>query len=457
MNKKLILFSIFSVLIFLGIFLRFYNLRSNIQFDYDQENSLAFPAKSILIDRHLTLIGPKTGVGDLYLGPLYYYLVAIFYGIFHMDPIAGVLLGGTLTILFILLSFILIKKIFNLNIAYIYTLTYASSSFLVDKDRTPWNPNLFPLSSILVFFGLWMALYNNKKYGWIAIALGLIIGMNSHFSVIFLLAVVLILSVLNKSIINKFSGFAFMLIFLSLFPLIIFNFKHDQLLTNNLLNFVYKSMITSGNNHINILSLTLYLMETIGRVLVTDVPSVVTQSAGIVYILTLIYYHKDPLISKFNKIFIIYLVVYILGFTIYNGSIPNYYFMGFIIVALIGYSLIIGKVIQKFPLILLLLFLQVSSNSIRSFYEVSRHLPGSLADKQSIVKAIKKLSQNQPISIDYNMNTGWSYGYKYLFYYYQINIVENKLSKEKFMISFPQSQLKVKSDYVFGDIALTQE
>ena len=457
MNKPKIIFEVLTILIFIGVLLRFYNLRNNIQFDFDQENSLAFPAKSILIDKHPTLIGPKTGIGDLYIEPLYYYLVALFYGLFHLDPIAGVLLADTLSLFTIFFGFILVKKLFNIACAYYFALVWGCSSFILFIDRTPWNPNLLPISSLLVFSGLWMLLYLNKLSGWLTISLGLILGLNSHFSVIFLIIIVFIVTLLNRKIVNKFSILSFLMIILSLSPLIIFNFRHSLLLQQNLIKFVTMSTPGIMPAFNKIIPLTLYLLETIGRVILSDIPSWKTQIAGIFYIIALIYYSSDSQISKFNKVFTIYLAVYLLGFTIYQGSIPNYYFLGIIPPASIGYALLISRIFQKIPLFLVLVILIYSANLIRSYTEVSKNNPASLANKQKIVATIKENAHDQPVSVIYDMDIGWSYGYNYLFYYYKVNKVDSPNALLQYRISYPVRRFPGKPDYIYGDIALIKE
>lgn len=457
MEKNKILFILIGIFVFFGIFLRFYNLRNNIQFDFDQENYLAFPAKNILVDHHLTLIGPKTGVGNLYIEPLYYYIVALFYAIFNMDPISGSLLAGTLATFFILLSFILNRSIFNLEKGLYFALIWSASARLIDWDRTPWNPNLLPIASILVFIGLWVIVYKSKNYGWIFLTLGIIMGLNSHFTSLFFIAVTVITLILHKKTNNKYFIICLAFVFLSFIPLFIFNVRHNHLLYHNLLNFLVTSTQRSGSFLGNIIPLTLYLLDTIGRVILLNITWFVTQLAGVIFLLLLFYFHKDQQIQKFIKLFVIYLLVYIIGLSFYKGDIPNYYFLGLIPPALIGYSLIISKISRVIPFFSFLLILISIANLIKGYNIVNRNNPASLANKQAVVTKIKELSDNKPVNIIYNMDLGWHYGYEYLFYYYKVNFKPENKNTLKYIISFPSKLAPNSPHYTFGDIALTEE
>lgn len=68
-------------MICVGIYLRFWQFEHAISFGWDQGRD-AFAVRDLLHGKFL-LKGPRTGVGDFYLGPAYYYLLAPFYLISH--------------------------------------------------------------------------------------------------------------------------------------------------------------------------------------------------------------------------------------------------------------------------------------------------------------------------------------------------------------------------------------
>jgi len=453
MSRKF-LYVVFPLLILAGIFLRFYNLRYNTQFNWDQENSLAFPAREILVNHHFPLIGPRTGVGDLYLSPFYSYLAALFFGLFQMDPIAGTVLAATLSIITLILGFILVNKVLNFSIAFYFTLIWSVSTFIVSLDRIPWNVNLFPIASLLVFFGLWLSFTEEKTKGWMLTGLGLFLGVNSHFSVLFLFITALIFILLNRKNLDKSIFIAFFLLFLGLLPLILFNFRHQFLLTHNLAKFIAPSVTKIEYIPTRIMEVSAMILGTIGRLIFFDGASWIQQTIAILFLLSLVYLRKDYQMKKFTKIFTLYLLVYSFGFSLYSGSTPQYYFVGLLPIIAIGLSLLFFKIQEKFSKLPLFLAVFFSIILFRSYLMVSQINPQSLGAKQKIISKVKEVANGQPISVAYDMDLGHSFGYNYLFDYYKVRKSAVGRQDYTFWISYPTSRFPGKPDYSFGDIAL---
>src|SRR3989344_6479563 len=84
----------------IGGFLRLYNLSGTLQFLGDQGRD-ALILHRLLIKHDPVFIGPVTSVGNMYLGPAYYYLMLPFYALSYPSPMGAVYaiaLLGTLTI-----------------------------------------------------------------------------------------------------------------------------------------------------------------------------------------------------------------------------------------------------------------------------------------------------------------------------------------------------------------------
>jgi len=448
------IYIIFSLLIFIGVILRFYNLRSNTSFNWDQENSVAYPAKEIIINHHFPLIGPRTGVGDLRLGPFYFYLAALFFAFFRMDPVSGAILAASLATLTLIISFILIKKIFSQPIAFYFVLIWATSTFVIFLDRIPWNVNLFPLSSLLITSGLWLLLKGERNRAWLAVGLGLFLGVNSHFSVVFLICTILIFLILNKRFVDKSIYILFILVFLTLLPVLIFELRHNFILTNNLFKFS-SGFITSPlqlfNKTVNTISITL---ETVGRILLFDGPKWVQEMTTFTFLSTLVFLRKESQIRLFLKVFSIYLAVYILGFVFYSGVISEYYYIGLLPITTIGYSLVLSIIQRKFPSFYIYLIILFSVILFRSITIVHQENPQGLKVKQTVVEKIRDLSGGEPIMVVLDMDLGHSFGYDYLFDYYKIRKIPQKESGNILWISYPVSRFPSRADYIFGDLAL---
>ena len=318
------------ILIFSGIFLRFYNLRFNTMFNWDQENLLAFPAKSILIDHKFTLIGAPTGVGDLRIGPLYSYLAAAAFYFTGMDPIAGPILSGTLAIFTAVIAVFLIKYIVSINTALHFAALWLLSPFILTFDRTPWNVNLLPLASILVCLGLWMVYLDLQKYGWSVAGLGIFIGANSHFSSIFLVVVSIIVALDTRKKISRYFLFLPLFFVIAIAPLAIFNLRHDNILINNFSTFTYSSLISSGelfNTFLRSLSLNL---ETLGRLILPNSQSLYQILLASIMLGAIFILNTEKKYKAYKRIMLFFLISYIIGFSLYKRHIPDYYILGLI-------------------------------------------------------------------------------------------------------------------------------
>lgn len=454
MIKNKILFLILCLFIIVGIIFRFYNLRYNTQFNWDQENLLAYPARSIIIDHKLTLIGAPTGVGDLRIGPLYSYLAAVVFFFTNMDPIAAPILSGLLSTITVTVGILIIKNITNIETALYFVTFWLLSPFILSFDRTPWNVNLLPLGSVLVSGGLWMVYLNLQKHGWFLAGLGIFIGLNSHFSAIFLIIISLLVAFDTRKVLKRYILFIPSFLILGLAPLFLFNFRHGNLLINNLFTFTNSSMAEPSqilNGFIRSTSLTL---ETIARLIIPSGPSRYQVLFASILLSVFFIIKGDKKFNFYKRLLFIFLVTYILGFSFYKRHIPDYYLLGIVPIFALGlaqltYILVRRSRLLFIPIILLLIFFLYDNYKF-----VNKYDGNSLGYKQAIVQAIKKDAGDMIVDINYDMEFGWGVGYNYLFDYYNIK-KSDKLDKDNmYWISYPKQKFPGKPDFISGDLAL---
>lgn len=441
------------VLILFGLLLRFYNLRYTTQFTWDQEDSVAYPARSIVVDHDLKLVGAKTGVGDLRIGPLYSYLASIFFAVFNNDPVAGAYLAATIAVVTVAVGFFLISRVFNRRVAFFFALMWSTSAFVVQFDRIPWNVNLLPLAAILTICGLFMCLKNEKRVGWVSIGIGFFLGVNSHASVVLLLIGVVGVVLLNRKILHPFAGFAFLFLIIGLLPLVLFDFRHEFMLSRNLYTFVSGSktplflLLSRFNTVLKI------LFETIGRIVVFDGPSFLQQFVGLIIVMGFFVFRKLSTFRNYLMVFVVFSVSFLLGFSLYKGSISDYYFLGLLPLAVIGMAVIMDQLIKyrqtsSIFIIALSVFMVLTATT-----HATVPSGDSLGAKQDIVEAIKQHAENQKISINYDMEFGKQFGYEYLLDYYNVNRGTGE-NLPVYWISFPDSRFPGNADYTSHAISL---
>lgn len=175
---------IIGFIIFLNIFLRFYELDKRLIFSWDQISN-AWVMKTMFVDHKYPLIGMVAkGDSGFYIGPAYYYLLAPFYWIFNLDPIAGGVFAGVVSILTLLILLWASEKIFGLHIAVLTSFLYTVSDRAIRFDRLAWPVNLLPLVSILVFYFLYQVIKGKYRY-LIPLALAIGFSFHLHFTAIF--------------------------------------------------------------------------------------------------------------------------------------------------------------------------------------------------------------------------------------------------------------------------------
>ena len=98
------------LIIAVGMFLRFYQLFDRFSYGHDQDLASWF-VKDILVNHHFRLIGQETSTTGIFIGPIYYYLMTLFYKIFGMDPIGGAYLILTISSRFLIIFLVAGAKV----------------------------------------------------------------------------------------------------------------------------------------------------------------------------------------------------------------------------------------------------------------------------------------------------------------------------------------------------------
>ncbi len=205
-------FLAFALLI-IAIFWRIYGGLDSILFTYDQARD-ALAAQEIL-KGDLKLVGPPTDIPGVFHGPLYYYFLALLYGL-NNDPRFAVLGVIFINLLSIVPLYLLAKDMFKSRLwAWVSVLFFAVSFEAVNYARWLSNPTLVVPAFSLYMLGLW-------KKNWILIAVGMGIAIQAQLFMLYLLPVTLIYFLLFKPEIrnrNFFIALGILTIFMATFVL----------------------------------------------------------------------------------------------------------------------------------------------------------------------------------------------------------------------------------------------
>lgn len=226
------------LVLILAAFLRLFRISEYMIFLGDEGRD-AILVKDILINHHFPLIGPPTSVGNIYLGPLYYYMMAVALAISNLNPVAASVMNALIGVLTVALIYILGKLWFGRLSGLIGAFLYAVSPVTIAYSNFSWNPNPTPFFALLAIFSL----YKLKKLGnflWLIVT-GVMIGaaVQMHYLALILIPVAVILWIheiwyrisKKQKIKNLISGtilgtFAFLLV---MSPLFWFDLRHNFL------------------------------------------------------------------------------------------------------------------------------------------------------------------------------------------------------------------------------------
>jgi 4-amino-4-deoxy-L-arabinose transferase-like glycosyltransferase len=105
-------------------------------------------------DGKFTLLGPMTSIGNMYLGPLYSYLMLPFFILFQspVGPSVGVALFSIATV-YMIWEFG--KEWFDEKTGLIAAFLYSISPVVINYSHSSWNPNVMPFFALLTIWGIW--------------------------------------------------------------------------------------------------------------------------------------------------------------------------------------------------------------------------------------------------------------------------------------------------------------
>jgi len=236
-----------------AIFFRLYRISANMMFLGDQGRDAIIVA-NIFKKLDPVFIGPVTSVGNMYLGPIYYYFMLPFLRLTYPSPVGpayGVALLGIATVF---LLYYWGQKMFGQKAALIATFFYALSYTTIFYSRFSWNPNPAPFVFLIMFFCTWQAYSGKLKY-WLGVAITFSVLMQLHYVTILaaigagLLWFKQLIEFSQKKSWSKIRNL-FLLSFLSLVifissltPILLFDYKHGGLNTK-----AFTQMFTGESN-----------------------------------------------------------------------------------------------------------------------------------------------------------------------------------------------------------------
>ncbi len=318
------------VTLIIGVFLRFYKLTGFVTFLGDQGRD-AIIIKRIITLEHFPAIGPPTSIGQVYLGPFYYYFIAPWLLLFNFNPIGLAVGVAFFSSIYLLINYLIVKELFDKKIALISTILLSFSSVLIDFSRFSWNPNLLPLFTLLIIYFVIKSLKTNKWYYFALSGTFLSFSIQLHYLALFLippigiLYLLSLLTLVKQSLKQLSSLFLHLIICLFSFilfssPLIIFDLRHN-FLNSKLFLALFQSSETSFLTKLNSLFDSFYFLNLYSLN--------INLNKFLVYLLLFFLFITFITIAKQKshlKTLLLFFILVMLGMSLYNGPKHPHYF-----------------------------------------------------------------------------------------------------------------------------------
>ncbi len=185
------------LILLLGSILRLYRISEFMTFLGDEGRD-AIIVRRLLVNFDPILIGPGSSIGNIYLGPLYYYLIAPALLLSYFNPVGPSIMIALFGVATIFLIWIFFKEWFNtkgvtlkgVNVgALIAAFFYAISPTVIIYSRSSWNPNIMPFFAILCVYSIWK-IWHERNFKWfIVLAISYAFVLQSHYLGLILLPV----------------------------------------------------------------------------------------------------------------------------------------------------------------------------------------------------------------------------------------------------------------------------
>lgn len=157
-------FPVLAAILLTAAWLRLFRLRDYLVFLGDEGRDMLVWF-NMVYKGEFTFLGPTASVGGFYLGPIYYYLALPFY-YFIRDPVGPAVFVTATGILTVWLIYHATNQWFGKTAGLFAGLTYAAAALIIRYSRASWNPNPVPFFTLL---GIYLAASGPSKFRYLKI------------------------------------------------------------------------------------------------------------------------------------------------------------------------------------------------------------------------------------------------------------------------------------------------
>ncbi|MFA6518424.1 MAG: glycosyltransferase family 39 protein [Candidatus Shapirobacteria bacterium] len=229
------------LLLLVGLFFRVYNFEKSFSFAHDQD-LYSWIAKDLLINGHQRLVGQITSVDGVFIGSAYYYLMALFYRIFDMNPLSAIIPLTLIGLFNIWSIYYIFTKHFGKKAGVVGGLIWAMSFGIAHFER--WSVPTEPTFTWAIWFLATILELLRGNYKFLAIYAFLVAYIwQLHIALLPITPLPLIAWIISKNrgtLKNVLGAGLILLVFIS--PLLMFEVRHNFSQTKSIIGGFSKDM-----------------------------------------------------------------------------------------------------------------------------------------------------------------------------------------------------------------------
>lgn len=404
-------------LIVVGSVLRLWNLQNTMMFLGDQGRD-ALVVADIFRERDLAFIGPVTSVGNMYLGPAYYYFMLPWLWLSYPSPVGPAYAVAILGIITIYVMFKAGQEMLGTRAGVIAATLMTFSWTTIYYSRFSWNPNPEPLVSTLFIWFLYRAWCYKKPWFYALATIMMAILLQLHYVTLLfapILAGVIGLDIRRSKTRKRlvqyllWTGSSIALVIISLLPLLLFDWKHNWLNAHAFLEMFVGSESFGAAEESLVSRMLSTLQETHGRSMhlffelwLPERRMVNTLGVILAGLSTAYLFFRPSKKHRFSERLIIgILIVSILGLSAYSNSVFDHYILFLLPVVYLFFAQVLSRLLSVriigplFVFLALLVFI-IQNASQYSFGTSGLNITFIQKTTQEITKIIP---QNSPYAL----------------------------------------------------------
>lgn len=348
-------FWILTAILVVGSISRLYQINQYMTFLGDEGRDVII-VRRLLTEGHPPLIGPGTSIGNMYLGPLYYYFMAPGLFLTNFSPVGPAVQIALLGIITIWMVWYVGREWFPPSpkasegqvawVALIAAGLYAISPIVIIYSRSSWNPNIMPFFAILSVYSIWRV-FKHYEFKWmLVLGVAFAFVLQSHYLGLLLAPTIGIFWFLTmvgvwkdkvlKSKAIRHTLYAVVIFALLMSPLLIFDMRHGWINFNAMNKFFSERQTTVSARPWSSLPKLPALFVQINQSLLTGANLTVSKLVSLfiflgVALMFVKNHTKKGLLSIPAQYYLVFswIIFALIGFGIYKQNIYDHYF-GFV-------------------------------------------------------------------------------------------------------------------------------